>query len=152
MKMKTVIRWIVAVACLGVHVALHAAAAPKPEPGLHVHIVMFSGREDPKFVITDPKEIAELLGGIRALPAHPSLRGDAALPLPMFGFRGVMLANHSNQHGEVTLVHVYRNAVEVVEKAAGSPAIARNIRVESSGTLEARLVSMAKARGVFPKN
>jgi hypothetical protein len=149
--MKTFFRLILSLACLG-PVGLGAAAAPKPEPGLHVHIALFSGRENPKFVVTDPREIAELLGGIRALPAHPRLLADADLPAPMFGFRGVILANHSNQYSDLVFVHVYGNDVEVVERPSPVAAFSRNIRFEASGTLQDRLVAMAKARGVMPKN
>lgn len=148
--MKAIIRFVIVITLVGTCLSIRAASLPKPEPGLHVSIVLFSGRPDPKFVITDPKEIAEILGSVRALPRHALLNSASSLPHPMFGFRGVIIQNFSAQSPELGFLHVYGNDVETIERLAPSMLPVKGFRLDYTGTLQQRLMSMAQARGVIP--
>ena len=127
------------------------SSRPKPEPGLHVTIVLFSGREDPKLVITDAREIADVFNAIRGLPDHASLSSTSSLPLPMFGFRGIIIQNFSNVSSEMSIIHVFKNAVEIIGRAAPAARDVKSFRVDSAGALQQRFVSMALSRGVIPR-
>lgn len=150
--MKTIFRFLLVLALAGASLTAHANVLPKPEPGLHVSVVLFSGRPDPKFVITDPREIAEILAAVRGFPRHASLDSTSALPHPMFGFRGVIIQNFSAQSPELGFLHVYGNDVEMLERLSPSLTVLplRSFRFDAGGSLQQRLMNMAQARGVIP--
>jgi len=148
--MKKIICAFIAIALMATSVLIRAAQPLKPERGLHISVMVFSGREDPKFIVTDPKEIAEILSAVRGLPAHGSLNSDSSLPHPMFGFRGVTIQNFSSITPELGFVHIYGTDVEMIESSPASSAKTKSFRLDNTGALQQRLLNIARAKGVYP--
>lgn len=126
------------------------AAEPALPEALEVRVLIYSGRPDPVFTITDPKEIKQLLDSARALPAAATATGDAAYP--KLGYRGMLVTNHSKQNPELASFIAHRNSVRL-QPSAGAATTARTsaeeARVDGAGTLEQRLLTLAQAKGVL---
>jgi hypothetical protein len=127
-------------------VTIAGAAEPMPPAKaetLEVEILVFSGRRNPTFVITDPAVIREITNGVKALSAHPTLKTNGSLGNPgRLGYRGIRLRNGSSVNSDLEWFTVFRSAVEVVNKAANS----KEFRVDAAAALERRLIKMAEEK------
>jgi hypothetical protein len=120
---------------------------------LRVTILMFSGRRDPYFVVSEPKEIAELTAMLNGLPLNAAPDKEPVRPNPKgSGYVGLRIDGMSpgaEGHELVSSVFIHGRAVEVSnrkpEGGMGSP----EFRFDGNGALEERLLNEAAARWVI---
>lgn len=131
--------------------------------GLRAEIMIFSGRPNPVFTVTDPAEIRELLAIIKALPPrNAQLAKDDAPENSMLGYRGIAVENLSETTPELKSLVVSRNAVQITQDttaikpgAATTSAVASSAnierRIDTSSLLENRLLQLAlKQKAIDP--
>ncbi len=114
------------------------AAAPLNPNVLEVEIMIFSGRRNPVFTITDPAEIHSLLASAKSLPAAAPMAAPARGGL---GYRGIAVRNRSTIDPEVADFVVHHATVELNRGAQA--------RADHARGLEQQLLSLAQARGVL---
>ena len=127
---------------------------------LDVEILIYSGRPNPKFTVTDPAEIREIMGLVTGLPQpSSSATKGAETPSGGLGYQGIVVRNRSKVGAEVQSFTTRRSAVQLVR--GGTPAIttsaagaaaqpaAPEARVDSSSAIERRLLTLAQTRGVI---
>lgn len=146
--MKTI---LILVGIFSTFVASAAAAessttAEVPQ-ALQVEILVFSGRPDPKFIITEATIIKEITDVVKSLPVHPSLKGDSNLTRPgLLGYRGIRVYNVSDINSDVEWFTIYRSAVEVLKKGVNE----KDFKLDASTALEGRLIQMAEDKKLMP--
>jgi hypothetical protein len=129
------------------------AAQAQPVKSLKVELLIFSGRPNPTYVITDQNEINEILGTAKSLPQNDQLKaGDSGLPEPKLGYQGFKVTNLSDDSTEIKSFQVHGSAVQlaVVSGTAGKKAMAQQSpRVDRGNALESKLLSHGKEKGVI---
>lgn len=124
---------------------------------LQVEIMIFSGRPNPVFTVTNPAEIREIMSLVNGLPRPSSYAtGSAASPSGL-GYQGIVVRNRSNVGSELESFVVNRANVQFTRsqalgskgKATDNVLAAPEARVDSSAALERRLVALAQSKGVI---
>lgn len=144
-------------------IALMLSQAEMAAQVLQAEILIFSGRPNPTFIISDPAEIREILGAAAALPQKSALgAGDEAAEKSSLGYRGIVVTNLSATAPEVKSMVVSRTAVQITRtpaaakpgnRTATSAAIGATIerRTDRSSALENRLLQTAlKQKAIDP--
>lgn len=127
------------------------AVAFAAEPAsLKIDVLLFSGRPDPSFTITDGALIRQIVSVFEALPTHPTLTDkDSALP-PQLGYRGFRVTP-TGMSG-ITSFDVYGTAVEVISVPASGGAPIKSFRFDTNAALEQLLFQIARAQGAVPND
>ena len=121
---------------------------------LRVYLMMYSGRPDPYFVVSEPKEIAELTAMLNGLPLNAALDKLPVWPNPnSFGHVGLLIEGMSPGamgHELVLLqVVILGRDVEVRSRKPETDLGSPEFRLDGNGALEERLLNMAAARKVI---
>ncbi len=139
---------IAAAAC-----AAMTTAQAQPIKSLKVELLIFSGRPNPTFVITDQNEINDILGTAKSLPQNDQLKaGSSALPEPKLGYQGFKVTNLSDDSTEITSFQVHGAQVQlaVVSGTPGKRAMTlQSPRLDRGNALESKLLSQGKEKGVI---
>lgn len=124
--------------------------------GLRVEVVVFSGRPNPAFTITDPAQVREILNLAEAA-SGANTEGSAVKQ--GLGYRGIVVTNLSpDDTSDIQNIRVYRSAAEIRRKSATNPKneagksavnVTPEARRENSKALEARLLAMAHSTGAI---
>lgn len=86
---------------------------PAGEGGLTVQVLLYSGRPDPLFAITDPTRIAQVQQLLAQAKPDPAA-GDRKTVLPsILGYKGVLILNPAGLGGLPRTIAVYHGNVEV---------------------------------------
>lgn len=147
------------------------SAAPGTGPAaLQVEVLIYSGRPNPVFTITDPAEIQEITSLVNVMPKNSSTDVKSPVDQPVLGYQGIVVGNLSATAPDLDSVVVKRANVHVKRKAsaqakapqvqsmtaatatAAAPAASAEsseFRVDGGNLLENRLLSMARTRGVI---
>lgn len=106
-------RRLAAASVLALIVATFAApsVADSMTDGLEVRILVFSGRSNPSFVLTEQAQIAELRSLVGALEPNPAFKRDSVLP-SILGYNGIVVINGAGIEGLPSHLAVYREDVE----------------------------------------
>lgn len=116
---------------------------------LNVSVLVFSGRPNPSFVITDSAVIEEITDALKQLPAHPTLRDNASIGQPgQLGYRGFRVENTSMFATDIASFSVYRSDVEVLKPGA----IIKEFHVDAAAAIERRLIELAETRNIMAEN
>lgn len=110
---------------------------------LTVELLIFSGRPNPTFAVTDARVAREILATAMHLPADDAIEAGAdALPESRLGYRGFMVRNHTAAFPDLGSFIAYRSAVELMGPAGTKADRAR--RLDTHAALENRLLAYAK--------
>ena len=130
-----------------------SAEPTSKEDLLLVEISIFSGRPNPKFLITDPliiREIMEFAGDV--LPKHPTLKDDDenAAPSGGLGYSGFLIENVSSLAPEVESIWVYRANVLLHKRSTKNPTgkLTNDFRIDADVKLEQRLIRFLKEKKI----
>jgi hypothetical protein len=126
-----------------------SAAQAQSVKSLKVELLIFSGRPNPTFVITDPRDIHDILDTAKNLPQNEA---EKAAPEPRLGYQGFMVTNQSDDSTEVKSVQVHGSAVHLALKAgAGEKAKStqHSARLDRGNFLESKLLSHGRDTGVI---
>jgi hypothetical protein len=120
---------------------------------LKVELLMYSGRPNPTFLITDQKEIKDILGLANSLPQNQSLKqGESAMPHPKLGYQGFVVTNGTAFNPEIKSFAVNGSAVQLslasASLAGGQDAKSQAAKVDQSSELESKLLAAAKNQGI----
>lgn len=137
--------------------SLKMSAAPATGPSaMQVEILIFSGRPNPVFTLTDPTEIKEITALVSALPKAPAARATAGTTDSVLGYRGIAVENRSMIAPELGSLLVNRSQVQLTRKAAPSaqtasatPVDASEVRLDGGAALENRLLTLARKHGAI---
>lgn len=117
--------------------------APAAQP-LAVELLIYSGRPNPTFIISDRKTVRDILAMANNLPVDEANKGDvAAMPPSRLGYQGFLVRSESAMLPYRDAFIVYHSAVQLVAVAGAMPASAHRIDVGS--TLESKLIALAKS-------
>ena len=127
-----------------------------PPKSLKVEVLVFSGRPNPTFEITDPAEIKEITALLNALPRNAAAQENAG-ETPVLGYRGIAVENTSSASAELRSFLVRRSNVQVsrgilTKSADGQARVAGaelEVRNDGSSSLEKRLLGIAQSRGAI---
>jgi|GEM_PF-655488 len=150
------------------------AQTPVAPNALRVELLMFSGRPNPVFTITDPAEIRDLTARVNALPKNSIAAAAQTADFPVLGYQGIVVRNMSAASPELDSILVRRSNVRINRKAgpqakaaqaqaasvssagasaSAAPAAAAaepsELRVDGGNALENHLLSLARNRGVL---
>ncbi len=96
--------------------AVESGAANDPPAGargITVQVLLYSGRPDPLFAITDPARIAQVQQLFAQAKPDPAA-GDRKTVLPsILGYKGVLILNTGGLGGLPHTIAVYHGSVEV---------------------------------------
>ena len=132
--------------------------ASKTPNVLQVEVLIFSGRPNPVYTITDPAQIDEIIGQANALPSSTEAATPKASTAPALGYRGIVVENLSSTKPDVQAFSVHRGHVQLLRKqksqlrqSASAPAapLQAEVRSDSSAALETKLLNLAHSRGVI---
>lgn len=119
---------------------------------LRVEVLIFSGRPNPVFVVSDPAEIREIIALADSLPAQSQ---DAKASHPRLGYNGILVENLSTTTPDVQRFKVGRGEIDIVRKPdaqarkAASDASQAKARRDGATSLESRLLSLARTKGAL---
>lgn len=113
---------------------------------LRVDLMIFSGRTNPSFAISDPAVLRQVVRTFAALPLHPTLTERA--PAASLGYSGFHITP-TGMDG-VAWFEVYGNTVEVASSATVAGTQARSFRFDKESALERLLFQAARVQGVRP--
>jgi hypothetical protein len=124
--------------------------------GLRVEVMVFSGRPNPVFTITDPTQVREILNlAETASGANP----ESSAVKQGLGYRGILVTNLSpDDTSDIQNIRVYRSAAGISRKSATNPKnesgksaanVTPETRSDNSKALEARLLAMAHSAGAI---
>lgn len=126
---------------------------PKKET-LKVELMVFSGRPNPTFTITDENEIQEILNLVKNLPQKKLKEGESALPPAKLGYQGFTVTNNTKTSPEIKSFVVNGSAVQLDSVASAGTLAARgtgieqSARADSNASLESKLLAHAKETGI----
>ena len=138
--------------------ALLNAQTSAATTGLRVEVMVFSGRPNPVFTITDPAQVREILSLVDAMPRSAD-RGAATKQ--GLGYRGIAVTNLSSDASDIQNIKVHRSAVEIKRKsitgpkseaAKNAPDATPDARSDNGNALEVRLLAMARSHGAIDQN
>lgn len=150
-------RYLTAVAFALVGTFTMTAQAQTPtlkKETLKVELMVFSGRANPTFTITDESEIQEILNLVKNLPQKKLKEGETGLPPSKLGYQGFTVTNNTKTSPEIKSFVVNGSAVLLDSPStAGTPAARGGVaeyaaRADSSASLESKLLSHAKETGI----
>jgi hypothetical protein len=118
------------------------AARPDVPKGFEVEVLLYSGRPNPTFVVTDEAEIRSLVALARTLPASASAAANPAA----LGYHGLKLRNRSAVATDIDAIDVRGSAVAITAAGATHP----ELHGDATGALEKRLLALAQAHGALP--
>jgi hypothetical protein len=161
--METIMKkYLVYISALLLICSLKMSAESAQTPNvLHVEVLIFSGRPNPVFTITDPSEIQEITALANGLPRHTTAVAKSSEEQAVLGYRGIAIENLSTIAPELQSLVVNRSSVQLNRKtapqakaaqsdAASSATLSVNEqRLDSAVTLQNRLLGMARSRGVI---
>lgn len=124
--------------------------------GLRVEVMVFSGRPNPVFTITDPAQVREVLNLAEAASgANP----EGSAVKQGLGYRGILVTHLSpDDTSDIQAIRVYRSAAGIRRKPATNPknepgksaaSVTPEARSDHSKALEARLLAMAHSAGAI---
>jgi len=109
--------------------------------GLQVTIMMFSGRPDPSYTITEKTLFEKVKGSISA--AKERARFDKKTIIPsILGYRGIRVENKAKIQGIPAAVAVYRGTIEVRNER-------KKFLIDESGAFESFLINQALKKGAI---
>jgi hypothetical protein len=129
-----------------------SAAQAQSVKSLKVELLIFSGRPNPTFVITDPRDIHDILDTAKNLPQNEQIKdAEKAAPQPRLGYQGFMVTNESDDSTEVKSVQVRGSAVHLALRGADAKgkSTQHSARVDRGNFLESKLLSHGRDTGVI---
>jgi hypothetical protein len=136
--------WIVPAVFAGACLAFGVCGQAVANEGLTVRVLLFSGRPDPSFAVTEPAQIVQFAALLKA--AHPTqkLRADGPAPAKL-GYKGLIVENVGNIPDLPRRLVVYRDEIE-----AGTAE--KQFFSDPQAQVESFLLDLAIQRGVIPEN
>lgn len=144
----------ITLALAGTFATMAQAEAPKKDT-LKVELLVFSGRPNPTFAISDEKEIQEILNLAKSLPQKQLKSGESAMPQPKLGYQGFIVTNNTATSPEIKSFIVNGSAVQLALNSASADGtsargavVQQSARSDSYNALESKLLSHAKETGI----
>lgn len=106
-------------------------------PPLAVELLIYSGRPNPSFAITDASAVKDILATALKLPPDPA----STLPPSWLGYQGFLV-----RHQRATFI-VYHSTVQLIDVAGAPPARAH--RIDARATLESKLIEHARRQHII---
>ena len=133
--------------------AANGAIAGELVKSLKIEILLFSGRPNPTFLVTDPVQMKEILNLAKKLPQNKSIKQDViGQPEAKLGYQGFIVTNNSDVSSEIKSilvrgvdVHTELIASSIV---GGKTEVVKFAALDSSSSLENKLLSQAKSKGI----
>jgi len=143
-------------------VSIKMPAAPSADSSaLQVEVLIFSGRPNPVFTVTDPAEIKEITALLEGMPKQVAPAATTSTEQPKLGYRGLVVANLSSVSPELQSLVVNHTSIQVkratvpptqipsIASSALATPSAPELRVDGSRALENRLLTLARNKGVI---
>ena len=115
------------------------------QEGLVVTVDVFSGRPNPRFMITEPSDIMDLRDNLANLPALSEALGESP-EFGRLGYRGIMIFNQAGIEGIPRYVQILGGKVKVCPGAEGGEVGF----FADTGGLEKHYLGLAKEQGLIP--
>ena len=130
------------------------AQTPQETRGLRVELLIFSGRPNPTFTITDTNQIRDLLTSVNALAIDPNAK--AGEDRPILGYNGIRVTDLSSSEASAQSFRVRGSTVSVVRKQATKAGNAgadsfttSEVRNDHGSALETKLLELARKQGAI---
>ncbi|ATC63568.1 hypothetical protein CMV30_06145 [Nibricoccus aquaticus] len=130
------------------------AQTPQETRGLRVEVLVFSGRPNPTFTITDTKQISDLLTSVDALSIDATAK--AGEDRPILGYNGIRVTDLSGSDANAQSFRVRGSAVSVIRKqaikagkATADSIATTDVRNDQGATVETKLLELARQQGAI---
>jgi len=127
-------------------VTMNAQNTVKQEKGLKVTIMIFSGRPDPTFTITDESIITKIKDSLGKMPKNEKFNGETVSPAAL-GYKGILVENSSDLIPDMDSFVVHHSKVEFKNKSA-----VKNFLEDYAYELQDLLVRLALEKGAIDMN
>lgn len=119
-----------------------AADTAKPN-AVEVEILIFSGRPNPVFTVTNPGEVQSLVAAVKSLTVAPV--DTSSITRGGLGYRGIAVRHLADTEISSFLV---RHSTVLVNTGLGGVAMAQG-RADAGRALEAQLLALAQSHGAL---
>ena len=138
--------------------ASFATGAPSPARGYRVTLLVYSGRPNPTFTVTDPKQVTQLeahltssvSSGRSASPSHPILGYNGVMLEPLAGEARIVAKGRSVElAGTISLPAPNERGARGERQAVGGALDAPQWFEADGDALETLALTLARERGVL---
>jgi hypothetical protein len=127
------------------------AFATQPAPGsLHVRLLVFSGRENPVVVVSDPNQIASIMNLASSAKAYGQLKASEKELPSALGYRGIEVLNGTSMRADIKSFVVPSTKKSTSAKSAKTAPATANTVPDQAAQLEAMLLSISNAQSANP--
>lgn len=146
--MKHYITIIMIISIFMVGVTMGAQELDKPVKGVKVTILIYSGRPNPTFTITDENLIKKIENVLKTKPQKKNLKDKTVSP-SVLGYNGILVENFSDLMPELESFLVYHSKVELKSKKPTEKGVTTEILEDTTSELQDMLIKEAQARGII---
>lgn len=143
-RLLTYVAWV-AVLCgvtiLTTGVASDNEAGAADKQGITVRVLLYSGREDPTYVIDDPQMIGQMKARLGDAKKAADFGGETVIP-SILGYKGILVDNPGMAGDLPRQFAVYKGTIEVMGRD-------RQFLVDEEGALEKMLMDESIRKGVI---
>jgi hypothetical protein len=148
--MRRNISWLAGLSMI-ISSSVMSSTPPGGVTALRVQVMIFSGRPDPVFTITDSDAIRDILELVGSLPKHPTLPiGGTVIPAAL-GYKGLAVEVISSEASDMQSFLVSGANVQVNRSKAGltaSPSMPA-FYLDERAALEGRFLELAQRYGAL---
>lgn len=119
----------------------------KASKGLKVTVMIYSGRPNPTFMITDKDVIEKIKKSLTDMPNNSKVKEDTVSPA-VLGYKGILVENFSDEMIDTESFLVFHSNVEVKSKQAAE-STEKNMKEDNSLGLQDMLIREAQNRNAI---
>ncbi len=116
--------------------------------GFKVTILIYSGRPNPTFTVTDKNMIEKIESFFKNTPKDKVLKGETVSP-NILGYNGILVENLSDKMPDTDFFLVYNANVEVKNKKSADKSMINEMLSDNTLELQKMLIAEAQKQGVI---
>lgn len=146
--MKNFIALFTVVLFLLVGTTMKSQDIEKPAKNMKVTIMIYSGRPDPTFTITDENTIKKIEKLLSTLPKNDKFNDPKETVSPsVLGYKGILVENYSDLMPDLEYIVVHHANVELKSKTVTETSKVKEFRSDNSKNFEDTLLQEALNQG-----
>lgn len=151
--MKPIFRIVLAIVAVISSATLSHAA--KQVDALQIEVLLYSGRANPVFILSDNAEISAILALAGDLPQSKVIGGGVLDLHPLLGYSGLRIENLSSARSDIESFEVGRGAATLYTKgsgvlfAAGKQSDTVQLKIDNSRRLEHHVLDLLQRKNLL---
>jgi len=143
--------YIAIIAIISIFIAgviMEAQGTNKPVKGFKVTILIYSGRPNPTFMITDENLIKKIESSLKSMPKNSAFKGETVSP-SILGYNGILVENLSDLAPNLESFLVFQSNVELKNKKPSETGVTKEILEGTASGLQEMLIREAQTQGAI---